>query len=220
MGRCRTPVDHGRQMARLIALLMMALLLNCAAAHAEPGNFGPGPSPGLCDYPAVCDTGEAGGVVNVYWYSEDWPVELNGSHRHCYYHGAATSANVGFSMMLQISATGPVGVLVGGCHYVCPDGELAGWPNAIGGWKDAMIPTRCKPVGPNPDMPVEHSPPIAEQGAVPAIPFGQPQPPPPPPDDGTPGVVGPTEPPPAEVLPSQTNPTCPNPAATTNATCQ
>lgn len=209
-----------------ITLATIALAINSPGAQADVGNFGPGGSttPGLCSYPAVCDVGSAGGVVGAYWYSEDWPVELNGSHRHCYYHGVMTQGNVGFSMMLEIGGTGPVGALVGGCHYVCPDGELASWPNPVGGYKDAIIPTRCKPVGPNPDMPVDVSPPIAEQGAVPAIPFGQPPPPPPPPPESEapqpgPAEVAPSGPPLAEQLPSQTNPTCPNPEATTSAGC-
>jgi hypothetical protein len=218
----RRHADNGRQMARLarrtalvallLSLIAMALSLYSLVAHGDVGNMGPGPAPGLCSYPATCDVGEAGGVVATYWYREDWPVELNGTHRHCYYYGTATDANVGFSMVLQISATGPLGAMVGGCHYVCPDGQLGEFPNPVGGWKDAMRPARCKPIGPNPDMPVPISTPIAEQGAVPAIPFGQPQPPSP----GAPGVIPPTELPPAEVLPSQTNPTCPNPAATTS----
>jgi hypothetical protein len=69
------------------------------------------------------------------------------------------------------------------------------------------------------------SPPIAEQGAVPSIPFGQQQPPPgspfTPPELPQPGPaeVAPGGPPLAEQLPSQTNPVCPNPAATTNGGC-
>lgn len=222
-------------MKRLLLLAGIPLaILNCAVAHADVGNFGPGGSstPGLCSYPAVCDAGSAGGVIGAYWYTEDWPVELNGSHRHCYYHGVMTQGNVGFSMILELGGTGPVGALIGGCHFVCPDGQLASWPNPVGGYKDAIIPTRCKPVGPNPDMPVDISPPIAEQGAVPAIPFGQPQPPPgeppppppPPPAEELPqpgpaDVAPSASPPLAEQLPSQTNPTCPNPAATTSAGC-
>jgi hypothetical protein len=183
-------------------------MLSCGVAQADVGNMGPGPAPGLCPYPATCDAGEAGGMVAVYWYREEWPVELNGSHRHCYYYGAATQGSFGFSMMLQVGITGPVGGLAGGCHYVCPDGELAAMPNPPGGWKDAIIPTRCKPVGPNPDMPVDVSPPIAEQGAVPAQPFQLPVPPPPP-----------GEPSPATELPSVTNPACPNPEATQTSSC-
>jgi hypothetical protein len=221
-------------MRRLIAALLgAAWLMNCAAAHADLGNSGPGAgAPGLCAYPAVCDGGVIGvGAGAVWWYWEDFPVELNGSHRHCQWGGAGTLANaeVGFSMMLQIQAgvTAPLGAVKGGCEYVCPSMEKASMPNPPGGWRDAIIPTRCQPIGPNPwapppppeDVPI--APPIAAQGAVPAIPFGQPQPAPgepfaqPPP----PGAPGGTEPPLSQQLPSVTNPVCPNPVATETKTC-
>lgn len=226
-----------------VAAAAVALPLSCAVAHADVGNMGPGPSPGLCPYPSTCDAGVAGAGIAYYWYREEWPTELNGTHRHCYAYEVATAGNaeVGFSMMLQISAgiTGPVGAMVGGCHYVCPDGQLGAMPNPVGGYKDAIIPTRCKPIGPNPDMPVPIQTPIGEQGAVPSVPFGQPQPPagtpfappeppalPPPPPEveasppGPAAVVPPLSPPLAERLPSQTNPACPNPAATTTKGCQ
>lgn len=212
-----------------LAILVGVIMWNPPYARGDIGNMGPGPAPGLCPYPSTCDVGMAGGVIDYYWYRENWPVELNGTHRHCYAYMVATEGNaqIGFSMFLQVSAgvQGPVGAMVGGCHYVCPDGQEGSMPNPVGGYKDAIIPTRCKPVGPNPDQPVPISPPIAEQGAVPSIPFGQQQPPPgspfTPPELPQPGPaeVAPGGPPLAEQLPSQTNPVCPNPAATTNGGC-
>jgi hypothetical protein len=211
-------------MARLAAAVIFAalvLLFSCPDAHADPGNFGPGPAPSLCAYPGVGDAGVAGALVPGYWYWCDFPTELNGSHWHCQYMGAAGSGSAGFSMMVSVGMTGLVGGLIGGCHFVCPSGLLAQTPNPPGGWKDAIRPTQCQPIGPNPDLPppsedVPIAPPIAEQGAVPAIPFGQPQP--------QPGAAPeppapPVEPPLAQQLPSVTNPACPNPAATVNASC-
>jgi hypothetical protein len=218
---------------------MIGLALWMALApmvHADLGNAGPGPSPGLCAYPAVCDGGEAGvGAGAVYWYWEDFPTELNGSHRHCAWGGAAAEGNiqVGFSMIIQIGAgvEAPLGALKGGCFYVCPDMQEAMMPNPPGGWKDAIRPTKCQPIGRNPFLPppppvdAPIAPPIGEQGAVPSIPFGQQQPLPGTspfaPDGGSPqpGDAGGPTPPLAEQLPSVTNPVCPNPAATQTSTC-
>jgi hypothetical protein len=210
-----------------IAALILVIIFTTPKARADLGNAGPGGSvaPGLCEYPAVCGSGMDGALVGIFYFWEDWPVESNGSHRHCQWGGAATTGNLGFSMMVQVGATGPVGALNGMCQYVCPSGEQAHFPNPPGAWRDAIIPTRCQPIGPNPwapppppeDVPI--APPIAAQGAVPAIPFGQPQPPP-----GEPYV--PAGPPPAPfgpdqsgVGPSVTNPACPNPMATTDSSC-
>jgi hypothetical protein len=195
-------------------------LLTNAVARADLGNAGPGPAPGLCFYPAVCGSGMIGvGAAAAYWYWEDMPVELNGSHRHCQWAGAATDANasVGISMIIQaqVGVQAPLGAAEGACEYVCPDMQKAQMPNPPGGWKDAIRPTKCQPTGPNPwappppqDVPI--APPIAEQGAIPAVPFGQPPPP---------GVIPPMEPPLAQQLPSVTNPVCPNPDATVTEQC-
>jgi hypothetical protein len=213
-----------------LGILVGVIIWNPPWARSDLGNAGPGPSPGLCQYPSVCDSGVIGvGAGAVYWYWEDFPIELNGSHRHCQWGGASTEANasVGISMVIQaqVGVTAPLGALVGGCRYVCPSMELAAFPNPPGGWKDAIRPTKCQPIAPCPiewcpppppqDVPI--APPIGEQGAVPSIPFGQPQPQPGAP--GAPGVVPPVEPPVAEELPSVTNPVCPNPAATTDESC-
>jgi hypothetical protein len=225
----------------LLLVVAAVLFIGTTNSRADLGNAGPGPAPGLCQYPAVCGGGVAGaGAAAVYWYWEDFPVELNGSHRHCQWGGGATEANLGFSMILQVGVQAPLGAITGNCFYVCPDMQQADFPNPPGGWKDAIRPTKCQPIAPNPfeprpppqDVPI--APPIAEQGAVPQAPFqsGPPvmppgipsQPSPPgPPNPGMPGVSppqpnGPT-PPLAEQLPSVTNPVCPNPAATTDEAC-
>jgi hypothetical protein len=216
---------------KLAVMPIVAIWLNISAAHADLGNAGPGPAPGLCAYPAVCDGGVAGfGAAAVYWYWEDFPVELNGAHRHCQWGGGATEANAqaGFSMMVQVSVgvQAPLGALKGGCGYVCPDMKKADMPNPPGGWKDAIRPTKCQPVGglnpwdPTPAAPedVPIAPPIGEQGAVPSIPFGQQQPQPGSPVPSPP--AGAPEPPIAQQLPSVTNPVCPNPVATQTSTCE
>jgi len=216
---------------KLAAIIIAALgvwLMTSAMARADLGNAGPGPAPGLCQYPSVCDSGVIGaGAGAVYWYWEDFPIELNGSHRHCEWAYAATEANLGFSMMIQVGVNAPLGAGHGSCQYVCPDMQKADMPNPVGGWKDAIRPTKCQAIAPNPFAPppppqdVPIAPPIAEQGAIPSIPFGQQQPAPgqpvQPPPPGAPGGV---EPPLAQELPSVTNPVCPNPAATTDEACQ
>lgn len=187
----------------LYAALSALLYLGTPVAHADVGNAGPGPSPGLCDYPAVCGSGVDGALVAGYYYWEDFPVELNGSHRHCEWGGAQTSGNVvaGFSMMITVAAgvSGPVGGVNGACYYVCPDMQRAEMPNPPGGWKDAIRPTKCQPIGQNPFAP------------------------PPPPEDvpiATPLVNPvPVELPLSQQLPSVTNPVCPNPDATDNQLC-
>jgi hypothetical protein len=210
-----------------IGLVSAIWVAGCGVAHADLGNAGPGPAPGLCQYPAVCGSGIDGAVVAGEYYWEDFPVESNGSHRHCQWVGVGTTGNVGFSMMFQVGAYGMVGGANGQCQYVCPDMQLAQMPNPPGAWRDAIIPTKCQPIGANPFAPppppqdVPIAPPIAAQGAVPAIPFGQQQPAPgesymPAPQPGEPG--GPT-PPLAQQLPSVTNPVCPNPDATTDQGC-
>lgn len=198
------PYARRARVFALIALLLSIIAITLALcslagkARADLGNAGPGPAPGLCFYPAVCDSGMVGaGAGAAYWYWEDFPVELNGSHRHCEWGAAATDANIGFSMLVQVGVTAPLGAAHGGCFYVCPSMARADMPNPVGGWKDAIRPTTCQPTGPNPFTPppedVPIAPPIAEQGAVSAVPFGQ--------------------------LPSVTNPACPNPVATNNDQC-
>ncbi len=219
---------------RVLLTLLAALTVMLAAAtqsKADIGNFGPGPAPGLCDYPAVCNSGYAGGIVDYYFHSEDWPIESNGTHRHCVYYGVATQGhiNVGFQFYVtaEVGGEGPVGAMIGGCNYVCPSGELGEFPNPPGSWRDALIPRKCQPIGPNPDHPpalenVPIAPPIPAQGAV------APPPPtiliPPGPDTFQPfaDLPGFTAPPPplADMSPAQTFPVCGNPAAASSAGCQ
>jgi hypothetical protein len=201
-------------MPRLVTLpvAVAGLLINCAVAQADPGNAGAGPSPGLCDYPAVCGSGDDGALLAGYYYWEDFPTELNGSHRHCEWGGAQASGSlaVGFSMMFTVAAgtSGPVGGVNGSCFYVCPDMQRAEMPNPPGGWKDAIIPRKCQPIGGNPFLP---PPPPVDVPIAPPI--------------GT-SPSGPVEHPfvedvpPAEDFPSVTNPVCPNPDATVDRLCK
>jgi hypothetical protein len=204
---------------RLVAIGVPAalLLLSCPVANADIG--GQVPAPGLCEYPGVGGSGMIGVLAPAYYYWCDFPTELNGSHWHCEDAGAAGQGTIGFSMMFQAGLSGPVGGIVGSCTWRCPDLTMAEAPNPPGGWKDAIRPTKCKTIGPNPhEVPAPVSEPIGEQGAVPSVPFGQPQPP-----AGTPEAPpAPGMPPtgaPAEILPSVTDPVCPNPDATVTSSC-
>ncbi len=175
----------------LVALGAPIALMFSPLAHAEPGNAGPGPSPGLCDYPAVCGSGVDGAMIAAYYYWEDMPVELNGSHRHCEWGGGQTSGNLGFSMMWSVGISGPVGGINGSCFYVCPDMQLAAMPNPPGGWRDAIRPTKCQPIGRNPFLP---PPPPQDVPIAPPITA---------PGEPGPAGLGPVSTgPPAEILPS------------------
>ncbi len=202
-------------MRKLLPLLLVPVVWLAPTAQADAGS-GQMPSPGLCDYPATCGMGMIGaGVTAIYWYWADTPTELNGSHRHCQTGGAAATfnASVGVSFIMinaSIGISAPLGGILGGCDYVCPSGLKAAVPNPPGGWKDAIRPTKCQPIGgplpwdpPPPPEDAPEAPPIAEQGAVPAVPFGQPQSP----------VPGNQEP---LIPPVVTNPVFPNPASTNN----
>lgn len=140
--------------------------------------------------------------MNSYYYYCDFPTEINGSHWHCEWGGFAIQAVGGVSiMMFSAGISGNVGGLTGSCTWRCPNLTMAAPPNPPGAWKDYVAPTRCKTVGPNPD--VEAPPP------VPPPPTSEPPPPPP---------VAPG-PPLADLLPSVTNPRCSNPNATNNNGC-
>jgi hypothetical protein len=192
----RRHADDGRKMARLIALLI-AVMLNCAVAHADINVDVPGP--GACPYPGVSDQGMVGVMVATFWWSCDFPIEENGSNWHCYYYGAAGQGNVGFSMMLQAGMAGPVGGMKGGCHYVCPSGPDKGKrtaiPNPPSAWKYALVPKPC--------VPLKDQPPSEEMMMNS-----------PPPEEPPDFAVGP--PPPSGATPAVTNPDQGNPAATVN----
>jgi hypothetical protein len=196
--------------AKIAALsIPVALMLTCSVAHADPG--GQIPAPGLCEYPGI---GGSGMIMSSYYYWCDFPTELNGSHHHCELGGFAIQANgnVGVNIMMfsaGVGISGNIGGITGSCTWRCPDNTLAQAPNPPGGWKDGIIPTKCKTIGPNPDeVPAPVSAPIAEQGAVPAVPFGDPPP-----------AVPAAGAPPAGLFPSVTDPVCPNPDAPTNEGC-
>src|SRR5580693_3711481 len=114
---------------RLVLLAIGLVIANCGVAQADLGNAGPGPAPGLCQYPAVCGSGIDGAIIGGEYYWEDFPTESNGSHRHCQWVGVATTGNLGFSMLIQFGATGIVGGANGNCYYVCPDMQMAEFPN-------------------------------------------------------------------------------------------
>jgi hypothetical protein len=174
-----------RVLAAVIALLGLYVGL-APETHADIGGEVPGP--GLCDYPGV---GGSGMVMNVYYYSCDFPMEGNGSHWHCMYGGASVVGTAGVSiLMFNANIAGNIGSLNGTCSWRCPDMTLAEAPNPPGAWKNHLNAVKCKTVGPNPDLP----PADDSQQPPPPVPIGDQQHP----------------------QPAVTNPGNPNPLATQN----
>jgi hypothetical protein len=184
-----------RWLAALLWLIAAACIL---AAPARADINVEVPAPGTCPYPGVSDQGMAAALVATFWWSCDFPVEENGSIWHCYYYGAAGQGNLGFSMMVQVGMSGPVGGMKGGCHYVCPDGPHKGqrsaWPNPPGAWKYPLKPNVCVPLA---VQPIDAAPAPDVPPATPPDPF-------------------PVPPPEAGLTPAVTNPDNPNPDATVN----
>lgn len=172
-------------MRRLVLLLICGWLLLAAAwyamAKAHAGVDGTVPSPGNCDYPAICKFGMIGeGVVaEYYWYSDE-PTEENGSHRHCEYGGAASTFNGNFSaFMFTAGVSAPVGALVGSCDYRCPNNAMAKepMPNPPSMWLQGYgyNGTKCTSVGdplplPNIPLPPGVTPPAASAGPAGPVP--------------------------------------------------
>jgi hypothetical protein len=146
------------------AILLLALLLSCGQARADLG--GSVPSPGNCDYPAIGFWGLDG--PGVYHWVCDLPTEVNGSHHHCQYGGAATNVTLGVSFMfVNASIQTPTGILLGACWYACPDLSVSDWPNPVGAWKTYLVPRKCVTIGPNPMAPPPADPvPAGDPGYV------------------------------------------------------
>jgi hypothetical protein len=129
-------------------------------------------------------------------------VELNGARHTTLFGGGMwmVTGTLGASFLVfnvSVSATSPAGVLRGITYWACPDFSMAEPPNPPGAWKNNITPTKCKTIGPKPEL-------------------IQDMPPPPP------GAPTPPLPPQPEIAPPQfptgapTNPTNPNPDATEN----
>lgn len=140
---------------RVLVLMLFGWMLAAATtygiAHAEVDGSVPGP--GLCSYPGV---GSSGMDFGVYHYVCDFPIEINGSHWHCEYGGAAGNGLVGvsiapFGVGLNAAVSSNVGVLEGSCSWRCPDNNLAAAPNPPLAWQNGQAMTaRCKDVAPAP----------------------------------------------------------------------
>jgi hypothetical protein len=134
-----------------LALVVPAWLASVSTAHAEVDGSVPGP--GLCAYPMV---GESGMDFGVYHYVCDGPIEINGSHWHCEYGGAAGQGSVGGGLSLAIISLNAqvgtnIGVLEGTCSWRCPDNNLAAAPNPPLAWQGGQPMTaRCKDIAPAP----------------------------------------------------------------------
>ena len=172
-----------------VLAVLAFIILACGVSRAGPD--GDVPFPGLCDYPGVGASGLDGLGVFHYWC--DFPTEINGSHWHCFYGGAASQGTVGVSLIFNASISTPVGVLQGSCSFRCPNMTMAATPNPPGQWKVYLKPATCHSISPNPDAPVSATPYPREQAPPPQPPQLVP--------DHTPAV---------------TNPEQPNPEATDN----
>lgn len=145
-------------MRKLLAALAIIAVCCPAPADADPG--GMVPAPGLCDYPGVGHSTMAGlgPVANIYIYYCDFPTEINGSHWHAELSGEAVQAMLGAGISISFlnvsgSMTGYLGLIDGSTSYRCPDNTLAEMPNPPGAWKNRITPSKCKTIGPNPDIP-------------------------------------------------------------------
>lgn len=142
---------------RLLVLMLFGWMMAAAidygfVARADPG--GSVPAPGVCDYPAIGSSGLDG--PGVFHYVCDYPTEVNGSHHHCQWGGAATLLTLGASMLIFNAAISTqTGVIEGVCWWACPDMSVSPPPNPVGAWSggNAIRPTRCKTVAPDPLAP-------------------------------------------------------------------
>ena len=186
--------------ARIGAALAAAAapLALCPAAAAGPAGYTPGP--GLCDYPGV---GSAGQILGAYFYSCDFPTEINSSHWHCEYGGFSLAGGGLATSGQAFAAPNILGAIGGDCSWRWPDNTPAIAPNPAGAWKVYMVATPAPPEHQGPPQPYDQTLPPGTPGvAMPPLPppLG-PEPPPPPPP---------------EPLPPVTLPIVPNPLITQN----
>jgi hypothetical protein len=97
-----------------------------------------------CNYPFVGIGGGVNVVVNAGGQYCDGPTEINWTHYHCEAGGG--NANLGafaFAPVGPISLGGIGGSGIGGhlegCHFVCPDGQVAPFPNPPAQWIKHMV---------------------------------------------------------------------------------
>jgi hypothetical protein len=142
---------------RLLVLMLFGGMLAAGfvvVANARADVGGSVPAPGTCDYPAIGSSGLDG--PGVFHYVCDYPTEINGSHHHCQWGGAATLLTVGASMLIFNSALSTqTGIVEGVCWWACPDLSVSPPPNPVAAWQNstALKPATCKTVAPNPLAP-------------------------------------------------------------------
>lgn len=123
-------------------LAMLATVWGLSICVAPPGQADYFNYP--CAYPFVGTGGDVNVIVDAGGQYCDGPTEINWSHHHC----QVISANVNLGAL----ALAPVGGLsVGGfggngiggkifdCHYRCPDGEEAPFPNPPFAWVKHLV---------------------------------------------------------------------------------
>lgn len=162
----------------IIFAILTALVYASAAAHADVGGQVPGP--GVCDTPDIGDSGMIGeGVAAEYWYWCDGPTEINFSHRHCEFFGAAALFTGGIQVFVQLAVSAPLGALAGSCRYRCPNNALAkeAMPDPPEAWLlgRPMGHGKCESVGdplPVPNIPVPDADNARTPGEVGAGPGG------------------------------------------------
>jgi hypothetical protein len=135
-------------------MMAAAMTYGLGIGHADVGGYVPGP--GVCDYPAVGSSGLDG--PGVYHYVCDYPEEINGSHHHCQYGGAATLLTLGASVLfVSGSIQTATGILEGACWWACPDLSISAPPNPVSAWSNStpIKASKCKTVAPNPLSPPE-----------------------------------------------------------------
>lgn len=141
--------------ATVAAGLFVAAIITAPAAQANVD--GSVPSPGACDYPGI---GGFGAAFGEYDYACAFPTEINGSHWQTLFGGGMWSGTGGLSFMfVNFSITTPIGVLRGVTYWACPDLSTADPPNPIGAWKNEIHPSKCKTVGPKPELIPDNAPP-------------------------------------------------------------
>jgi hypothetical protein len=133
-------------------MMAAATTYGLGIGHADPG--GSVPAPGVCDYPAIGSSGLDG--PGVFHYVCDYPTEINGSHHHCQWGGAATLLTLGASaLVFNAAISTQTGVVEGVCWWACPDMSVSAPPNPVAAWQNsrAIKPAVCKTVAPNPLAP-------------------------------------------------------------------
>src|SRR5438270_13860126 len=126
-----------RKVFAALCFSLFAAVWCAGSASADVG--GQVPSPSSCSYPAIGAFGLDGIAEH---YVCDYPTEINGSHHHCVYGGAAALVGAQVSLLI-FSATiaTNAGVLEGICYWACPDGSVAAEPNPVMTWQGSALAT-------------------------------------------------------------------------------